>query len=338
MTYCRFCGTLLSEETQKCWNCGLALGVSISLQRSPPPKVEPEIKAETPPAAPELPESPELPELPEPLLDIPGIFELDAMRRPSTGMEMCEIVYENSGMSIRRFVAKADGANGPHEAGRSKNLTGEALFDILDDMAGEKYAGPSNLVQANVAAMVALVAQLIKDGWEPTQEEGEHWWSKKFVRLVETNEAHPAVESPQIWEPWFRTGVRPSFERKLVHRMGFDGKIRLFEVRTRDAGLDALLGGKLFLDFYVESKDQVFLRQLRAPEDWPQTTLLYLDVTRRKMNEVLRSDSSLVNWTLDHQTDSEFTLITDRRSTTLSGYTIRLKGGISFELYSSKTG
>ena len=326
MTYCRYCGTLLSDDAIKCSNCGFVLGVSIPLQRSSPARVEPEIVAEPPPETPEPPS-----------LDISDIVELEDIRRPPIGMEMCEIVYENSGMSIRRFVAKVTGPNGAYEAGRSKNLTGEALFDILDDMAGEKYQGPSNLVQANVEVLVQLVAKLIQAGWEPAKEEGEHWWSKKFVRVVETNKAHPAIESPQIWEPWFRIGARPSFERKLVHIMGFDGNIRLFEARTKDAGLDALLNGRLFLDFYVESRDQVFLRQIRTPEDWPQTTLMYLDVAKRKLSQVLSSDSTLINWTLDRQTDSEFTLITERRSTTSSGYTIRHKGGISFELYNSQT-
>jgi hypothetical protein len=322
MTYCRYCGTLLSDGTAKCWNCGLDLGVSISLQRASPAVVEPEIREEIPPETHKTP------------LDISDIVELKAIPQPHTGVEMCEIIYENSGMSIRRFVAKVTGPNGAYEAGRSKNLTGEALFDILDDMAGEKYEGPSNLVQANVEVLVELVAKLIQAGWEPGKEEGEHWWSKKFVRLVETNKAHPTIESPQIWEPWFRMGARPSFERKLAHMMGFDGKIKLFEVRTKDAGLDALLNARLFLDFYVEIKDQVFLRQIRTPEDWPHTTLMYLDLARRKLSEVLRSDSTLLNWTLERQTDSEFTLITERRANTSSGYTIRHKGGISFELYS----
>ncbi len=323
MTYCRYCGTQLSEKTVKCWSCGLDLGVSIPLQRSSPSRVEPEIKVETPPEA------------PKPPLDLSDIVELEPIRRPHTGMEMCEIVYENSGMSIRRFVAKVTGPNGAYEAGRSKNLTGEALFDILDVMAGEKFEGPSNLVQANADVLVDLVDKLIQAGWEPTREEGEHWWSKKFVRLVETNKARSAIESPQIWEPWFQMGARPSFERKLVHMMGFDGKIRLFEVRTKDAGLDALLTGRLFLDFYVEIKDQVFLRHIRTPEDWPHTTLMCLDTARRRLSEVLRSDSPSLNWTLDRQTDSEFTLITERRSSSSSGYTIRHKGGISFERFSS---
>ena len=303
----------------------MALGLSISLQRSSPPRIEPQIKAELPP------------ETTKPPLDLPDIVELAAIPRPSTGMEMCEIIYENTGMSIRRFVAKVTGPNGAYEAGRSKNLTGEALFDILDDMAGEKYEGPSNLVQANVEVLVELVAKLIQAGWEPTKEEGEHWWSKKFVRVVETNKPHTTIESPQIWEPWFRLGERPSFERKLVHMMGFDGKIRLFEVRTKDVGLDALLNGRLFLDFYVEIKNLVFLRQIRAPEDWPQTTLMHLDIAKRRLSEILRSDSTLTHWTLDRQTDSEFTLVTERRGATTSGYTINYKGGISFELYNSQT-
>jgi hypothetical protein len=252
-------------------------------------------------------------------------------------MEMCEIVYENSGMSIRRFVAKVTGPNGAYEAGRSRNLTGEALFDILDDMAGEKNEGPSNLVQTNVEILIELVAKLMQAGWEPTKEEGEHWWSKKFVRVVETDKTRTLIDSPQIWEPWFRSAGRPAFERKLVHMMGFDGKIRLFEIRTNDTGLDALLNGRLFLDFYVENKDLVFLRQIRAPEDWPQTTLMYLDLTKRKLSEVLRSDSTLLNWAIDRQTDSEFTLITERRSAGSKGFTIKHRGGISFELFTSHT-
>jgi hypothetical protein len=324
MTYCPYCGNILSDDALKCWNCGLALGLGIPLQRSAPARVEPEIKVEIPP------------ETPKPSFDLSDLVELKSILRPPTGMELCEIVYENSGMSIRRFVAKVTGPNGAYEAGRSRNLTGEALFDILDDMAGEKYDGPSHLVQTNVEILVELVAKLIQAGWEPTKEEGEHWWSKKFVRVVETNKPHSAIDSPQIWEPWFQIGAR-FFERKLVHMMGFDGNIRLFEIRTKEPGLDALLNGRLFLDFYLDIKDQVFLRQIRAPEDWPQTSLMHLDLAQRKLREVLRSDSTLVNWTVDRRTDSEFTLITERRSTTSSGYTIKHKGGISFELYSSPT-
>lgn len=325
--YCRYCGTTLSDETTKCWSCGLALGVSISPQPSSPELVEPRTKVETPAL-----------ETPTPPLDIPDVVGITPpLRRPPTGMESCEIIYENSGMSIRRFVAKVTGPNGAYEAGRSRNLTGEALFDILDDMAGEKNEGPSNLVQANAEILLELVAKLMRAGWEPMKEEGEHWWSKRFVRVVETNTTPTLIDSPQIWEPWFQSAAYPAFERKLVHMMGFDGKIRLFEVRTNDAGLDALLNGRLFLDFYVEIKDAVFLRQIRAPEDWPQTSLMYLDLAKRRMGEVLRSDSTLLNWTIDHQTDSEFTLITERRSTASKGYTIRHRGGISFELFTSPT-
>ncbi len=303
----------------------MVFGVSISAQPSSVELVEPKTKVET--------HSLETPKLP---LDTSDVVEITTPDRPSPdGTEMCEIIYENSGMSIRRFVAKVTGPNGAYEAGRSRNLTGEALFDILDDMAGEKAEGPSDLVQKNVEILLELVAKLMQAGWEPTKEEGEHWWSKRFTRAVETPKSRTPTDSPQIWEPWFRSAPHPAFERKLVHMMGFDGKIRLYEIRTHDAGLNALLNGRHFLDFYLDIKDKVFLRQIRAPEDWPQTTLMFLDLANKKLSEVLRSDSTLLNWTIERQTDSEFSLITERRSTTSKGYTIRHRGGISFELFTT---
>jgi hypothetical protein len=239
-------------------------------------------------------------------------------------------------MSIRRFVAKATGPNGPYEAARSRNLTGEALFDLLDNMAGEANEGPSSLVQTNMEIHRDLVERLIQAGWELTQEEGEHWWSKKFVRQVRTSNPLPLSDAPQIWEPWFHSIFNNRmFERKLMHMMGFDGKIHLFEIRTNDAPLDALLNNQLFLDFYTEIKDGVFLRQIRAPEDWPQTTLVFLNVAKRKLAEVVRSNSSSIGWSVYNQTDTELTLITERQATTSKGYRIRHAGGISLEPFTS---
>ena len=253
----------------------------------------------------------------------------------SSNVEKCEITYENTGMSIRRFVAKATGPNGPYEAARSRNLTGEALFDLLDNMAGEANEGPSSLVQTNMEIHRDLVERLIQAGWELTKEEGEHWWSKKFVRRVHTGNPLSLPDSPQIWEPWFHSTFNRMFERKLMHMMGFDGKIHLFQVRTNDATLDVLLNGQLFLDFYAEIKDGVFLRQIRAPEDWPQTTLVFLNVAKRKLAEVVRSDSSSIGWSVYNQTATELTLVTERQATTSKGYRIRHADGISLEPFTS---
>jgi len=320
---------MLTDETSKCWDCGKPQGVDISPALSPEPPAEPLTPTTPPPRSVEL--SGQAPS------DTAQVRQTASSLQPGeSGLERCEIVYENAGMSIRRFVAKVTGPNGAYEAGRSRNLTGEALFDILDDMAGEKYDGPSDLVQANVEILVELVAKLMKAGWVPTKEVGEHWWSKKFIRLVEANSTPTLVDSPKIWEPWFHSTSKRSFERKLAHQMGFDGKIRLFEVRTNDFALDALLNGRLFLDFYVDTKDGVFLRQIRSTEDWPQTTLIVLDSVRKKLEEVLRSDSSQLHWTIYSQTDSEFTLITERRPNLSKGYRIKHRGGISFELFTSQ--
>jgi hypothetical protein len=254
----------------------------------------------------------------------------------SSNVEKCEITYENTGMSIRRFVAKATGPNGPYEAARSRNLTGEALFDLLDTMAGEVNEGPSSLVQTNMEIHRELVERLVQAGWEQTKEQGEHWWSKRFIRRVHTSNPLSLPDAPQIWEPWFHSRFNNrTFERKLMHMMGFDGMIHLFEIRTNDATLDILLNGQLFLDFCAEIKDGVFLRQIRTPEDWPQTTLVLLNVLKGKLAEVVRSDSSFVDWSVHNQTDTELTLITERRATSSKGYRIRYADGISLEPFTS---
>ncbi len=319
--YCSYCGTMLNDDTATCWNCGLVQRVVVHPE-SPAPKTSE----------------------PEKTIDL-GSFDLTkpplrATETPKPSpkpanakLETCEIVYESSGTSVRRFIAKVTGPDGASEAGRSRNLTGEALFDILDDMAGEKSAGPSSLVQANVDILLELVSKLMQAGWKPIEEKGEYWWSRKFTRLIATENADdsPASNSPRTWQPWFRSISDRAFEHKLVQQMGFDGKIRLYETRTNVAELDALLNGKLFLDFYIDIKDGVFLRHIRAPEDWPQTALMFLDLTKRKLDEILRSGSSLVNWSIHSQTDSGFTVVTERRATSSKGYKIRHKGGISFE-------
>ncbi len=319
--YCSFCGSVLKEDTATCWNCGLVQRVVVHPESPAPKTIEPDKTIDL--------DSFDLtkPQLRAAETSTPNLKPANAK------LEMCEIVYESSGTSVRRFVAKVTGPDGASEAGRSRNLTGEALFDILDDMAGETSAGPSSLVQANVDILLELVSKLMQAGWKPIEEKGEYWWSRKFTRLItiENADESSAPDSPRTWQPWFRSISNRAFEHKLVHQMGFDGKIRLYETRTNIADLDALLNGKLFLDFYIDIKDGVFLRQIRAPEDWPQTTLMFLDLTKRKLDEILRSDSSLINWSIHSQTDSDFTVITERRATTSKGYKIRHKGGISFE-------
>jgi hypothetical protein len=318
--YCGFCGTALNDDTLICWNCGLAQRVPVYPQMPAPKMVEPEKTIDLGSfdlSHPQLRAA----ETPQP-----------SLARANANLETCEIVYDNGGASVRRFVAKVTGPRGEYEAGRSRNLTGEALFDILDDMAGEKSAGPSSLVQANVDLLLDLVGKLMRAGWTPIEEKGEYWWSRKFTRLIRTEDADAAsAPDAHTWELWFRGASNRAFERKLAHQMGFDGKIRLYEIRTNSVDLDAALNGRLFLDFYIDIKDGVFLRQIRAPEDWPQTALMFLDLTRKRLSEILRSGSSLVNWSVQSQTDSEFTLIIERRATLSTGYKIRHKGGISFE-------
>lgn len=320
--YCSFCGSVLKDDAGTCWNCGLVQRVTVNPEPPAPEIIEPEKTAEL--GAFELSK--------------PKLLAAESKDQPSpnqinTNLETCEIVYENSSSSVRRFIAKVTGPHGTSEAGRSRNLTGEALFDILDDMAGETSAGPSSLVQANVDILLELVSKLMLAGWKPIEEKGEYWWSRKFTRLIATENADdsPTPDSPRVWHPWFRSISNRAFEHKLVHQMGFDGKIQLFEIRTNVTDLDPLLAGKLFFDFYIDIKGGVFLRQIRAPEDWPRTTLMFLDLTKRKLEEILRSDSNLIDWSIHSQTDSDFTVITERRATSSKGYKIRHKGGISSE-------
>ncbi|MCL4393240.1 MAG: hypothetical protein M1482_00180 [Chloroflexi bacterium] len=111
-----------------------------------------------------------------------GALQPAAPQADISGWETCEITFETNSRSSNRFIASAVGPSGAYEAGRSEALTGGAFFEILDDLAGVEKQGPSPEVERNVKVLHALVAQLVEEGWEPTEENGQHWWSVRFKR------------------------------------------------------------------------------------------------------------------------------------------------------------
>jgi hypothetical protein len=88
--------------------------------------------------------------------------------------ETCEITWTASGVIFRKsyFWAKAIGSKGIYDAGKS---------NIFLTSSG---VGPDIGYKDVVAAHTALVNNLVGDGWGPTGDRGNAWYSLRFQRLV----------------------------------------------------------------------------------------------------------------------------------------------------------
>ena len=99
--------------------------------------------------------------------------------------EICEIDFRGVSKNDRSrsatgyFLAQATGAKGAFEAGRTKDFQvktipsyinkKEIFFDVTDDLEKREIYR-------------ALVASLLKDGWEPIPDNGSNWWAKQKFR------------------------------------------------------------------------------------------------------------------------------------------------------------
>lgn len=91
--------------------------------------------------------------------------------------EICEIAWRRRTHRVIfdddcEFWAAANGADGPYSAGVSPRW---GLF----------VPPPSPADPATAAAHRALVEELIQEGWQPTGERGDSWWTLRFRRPVE---------------------------------------------------------------------------------------------------------------------------------------------------------
>ncbi len=94
--------------------------------------------------------------------------------------EYCEIVCEHSGFFGGKsyFLAKAIGAKGVYEAGRSTTPFG--IYPSGPD-GGYSPAGTGGKYQS---ALDEVLAALSAKGWQPVGRDTEYWWKYKFRRLV----------------------------------------------------------------------------------------------------------------------------------------------------------
>jgi len=87
--------------------------------------------------------------------------------------EFCEIVYTVASKSLLScyllFWAKAVGSKGSYDAGKSNQFSGNFPMAHVNH-----HVNPHN----------SLINKLVGDGWEPTGDRGEQWYSLRFRRLL----------------------------------------------------------------------------------------------------------------------------------------------------------
>jgi len=91
---------------------------------------------------------------------------------------------------------------------------------------------------------------------------------------------------------YWKENQNTSFQRKLENETAFDGIVKIYSLRTNSKELDQILENKFFGDFYYPTEKGVFLRMFRDKESWPNTTLVFIDLKRITMKELLKTDSS----------------------------------------------
>jgi hypothetical protein len=87
-----------------------------------------------------------------------------------------------------------------------------------------------------------------------------------------------------------------SFQRKLENETAFDGIVKIYSVKTNSDLLNKLLENKFFGDFYYASETGIFLRMFDNKESWPNTTLIFIDLKKITLTEVLKTKSSWNVW------------------------------------------
>ena len=93
--------------------------------------------------------------------------------------ETCEIVWSDESLFPEvlwekgRFWAKAIGPKGVYTAAKTK------VFNVDFGSMSSNPQGKKALSYHSV-----LVEQLVKDGWEPTTDRGQSWWSNMFRRRI----------------------------------------------------------------------------------------------------------------------------------------------------------
>lgn len=88
------------------------------------------------------------------------------------------------------------------------------------------------------------------------------------------------------------------FERSLADEIGFDGIIKILNLKSNDNDVNGLLQGLFFFDFYCNIYNGVFLREFPRINSWPNTNLIYLNLETKKIQRLFSSKSSYLEWTI----------------------------------------
>ena len=116
-------------------------------------------------------------------------------------------------------------------------------------------------------------------------------------------------EVDEDWTNWIENDKR-GIQRKIFAETGFDGIIKFYRLKFRNAELNDLVNNRCFGTFFYEINDKIFLREFKSPNQWPKSFLTAINKSDNTISRIKLIPSSWTDWKIESINDYEFNIIT----------------------------
>lgn len=100
-------------------------------------------------------------------------------------------------------------------------------------------------------------------------------------------------------------------EKRIIAATGFDDCIHFYSLSSTDKKLNGAIRGKYFGNFIIKTDSDIFLRQFKSPNAWPNSKLVFISFDIYQLEIVAKSNSSWVDWTYNFIDDKQIDIVTE---------------------------